>query len=137
MRKKWIAQGCIGLVILSNLYCAVLFLFSPALYALGYELFGVPGEIAIRGFGLLFVMWSVPYFFAAFNPFRYRISLYEAVIMQSIGLIGESTFWLNLPAGHSILHSSILRFIIFDGAGLVFLLLAFLLTRAKNVPSSK
>ncbi len=89
-----------------------------------FELSGPPGEAAIRGIGLLFLMWNIPYTVALIHPMRYRISLYEATAMQGIGLLGESLILMSLSPVHRILQSSLSRFIVFDGAGLVLLLLA-------------
>jgi hypothetical protein len=72
----------------------------------------------------LFLMWNIPYAVALWHPVRYRISLYEATAMQAIGLLGESLIWFSQPPAHSMLRASLLRFIAFDGAGLVLLLLA-------------
>ena len=67
-------------------------------------------------------MWNVPYAVALWHPLRYRISLYEASAMQAIGLLGESIILLCLSPAHATLHASLLRFIAFDGAGLILLL---------------
>jgi hypothetical protein len=48
--------------------------------------------------------------------------------MQAVGFIGESILWINIDAIHQVLRTSILRFIIFDGAGLLLLMFAFILT---------
>ena len=81
----------------------------------------------IRGFGLLFIMWNVPYVIALINPVIYRVSLIEAVVMQLIGAVGETVILLTLPGNHSALTVSVTRFIIFDGAGFFVLLAALLL----------
>ena len=82
----------------------------------------------IRGLGILFLMWTIPYFFALSDPVGRRISLIEAVIMQGIGLAGESLLLLTLPAGHAILRETAVRFIGFDGGGLILLLAALYLS---------
>ena len=64
---------------------------------------GAAGEALVRGFGVLFVMWNVPYAVAAWHPVRRRVSLGEAAV----------------------------RFIWFDGAGLVLLLGAIWLARGR------
>jgi hypothetical protein len=84
----------------------------------------VSGDAAIRGVGLLFLMWNIPYVVALIHPLRYRISLYEASAMQTIGLLGETIILKSMPPGHCILHASLIRFIVFDEAGFVLLLLA-------------
>lgn len=78
----------------------------------------------IQGLGLLFLMWNIPYLVALFDPVRHSTSLIEAVVMQTIGVIGESLLLLRVPREYLNLHTSVLRFIIFDGGGLVFLLIA-------------
>jgi hypothetical protein len=86
----------------------------------------------VRGMGVLFLMWNVPYAVAVIDPRRYRISLYEAVAMQTIGLVGESLIYWSLPSGYTVARGSILRFVYFDAAGLVLLLLAAWITRVKQ-----
>ena len=124
-----LSRGLIGLVILWNLQVASVFLLWPERYTAAYELQGIVGAATLRGIGLLFVMWNVPYLVALVHPIRHRISLYEALAMQTIGLVGESIIYLTLPAIHFVLRASILRFIAFDALGLVLLLIAVWITR--------
>jgi hypothetical protein len=118
-----------GLVLLWNVQCALSFLLWPERYAPGFELSGAPGAAAVRGMGVLFIMWNVPYALATWHPLRYRVSLYEALAMQSIGFAGETLIYLNLPAVHALARSSIGRFMFFDGAGVILLLLAAIILR--------
>jgi hypothetical protein len=74
----------------------------------------------------------VPYLVALWNPVRNHVSLWEALAMQLVGLTGESVILFLLPAGYDTLHASILRFIIFDAAGLVMLAAAILLSSRSN-----
>jgi hypothetical protein len=111
-------------VFLWNIQCAVAFLVWPQRFAAAFELSGAPGVAALRGVGVLFLMWNIPYAVALWNPLRYRISLFEATAMQATGLLGETLIWLSLPLAHSVLRASLLRFIAFDGIGLALLLLA-------------
>jgi hypothetical protein len=131
----------VGFVVIINLQCAFAFIFNPQGFAPMYELIGVPGKAAIQGFGVLFIMWNIPYIVALVNPVRFHISHYEAIVMQTIGLIGESWIYFDLPMNYIILRTSILRFIIFDGAGLVALVIAALIThpvvRSNNYPVAK
>jgi len=90
----------------------------------GYELSGEVGRAVVVGYGILFFMWQVPYFFAVFDPVKQKISLISAVLMQTIGLVGESLLYRTIPLEHKVLRGSVMRFIIFDGAGLVLLLVA-------------
>lgn len=124
-----LARGLIGIVILFNLQAAVVFLIWPANYVPAFELEGAVGEAMLRGLGVLFIMWNVPYAVAMWNPLRYRISLYEALAMQTIGLVGETIILSRLPVVHNLARASISRFIAFDAVGLVLLIIAAWLTR--------
>ena len=128
----WSARLLIGIVTVWNLQAAFIFIFSPNRFVQAYELSGTAGEAAVRGVGVLFLMWNVPYLFALQNPIRYRLALTLSLLMQFIGLIGESYILSTLPVEHAILRSSIIRFIAFDGTGLLFLVTAYLLTRRKS-----
>jgi hypothetical protein len=127
--RIWIARLLIGLVLIINIQSALVFFANPERFTPAYELSGIPGEAAIRGFAVLFLMWNVPYAVAVINPVKYRVSLYEAIAMQSIGLIGESFILWTIPHEHIFLRNSILRFIIFDGVGLVALIVAAWVTK--------
>lgn len=118
-----------GLVLLWNVQCALSFLLWPERYAPGFELSGAPGAAAVRGMGVLFIMWNVPYALATWNPLRFRVSMYEALAMQSIGFAGETLIYLSLPAVHALARGSIGRFMLFDGAGVLLLLLAVIILR--------
>ena len=127
--RLWLARLLIGIVFLWNVQCAIAFLLAPATFAPGFELSGAAGAAAVRGVGVLFLMWNVPYAVALWHPVRHRVSLYEAVTMQTIGLIGESLILLSLGGAHPIAAGSVTRFIAFDGAGLLLLALAAWITR--------
>jgi hypothetical protein len=122
--RLWVGRVLIGMVLFINIQSALAFFFRPATYAHWYELEGIAGDAAIRGVGVLFLMWNIPYIVALIHPQKYHISLLEAIVMQMIGLTGESFILNALPAEHAILRGSIIRFIAFDGGGLVALILA-------------
>ena len=127
----------IGLVTFFNLDAAFAFLFYPQNFSGGFELSGDAGNAVIQGMGLLFLMWNIPYLVALINPFRYKVSLIEAVIMQAIGVIGETILLLILKGEHPLIKASVLRFILFDGGGLIFLGAAlFLVLRKQKLDSS-
>lgn len=134
--RLWLIRALIGAVLLMNVQCALWFILAPANYAPGFELSGATGEAAVRGMGVLFLMWNVPYAIAAFHPLRYRVSFYEAIAMQGIGLLGESWILWKLPAGHTTAAASITRFIVFDGAGLLALLLGLWILLSSSYPYS-
>lgn len=125
--KLWVARGLVAGVTFMNLQAAVSFLWQPARFAPAFELIGEPGRAIIQGVGLLFLMWCVPYVFALVNPQRHFVSLLQAVVMQGIGVIGESILLMLLNGEHPQIHASVLRFILFDAGGLVLLLVALIL----------
>jgi len=123
----WFCRILIGLVFFFNVECAMAFLVTPQAYAPAFELAGEPGAGMVRGMGILFLMWNVPYAFALWHPLRFRVSLLSAIIMQTIGAAGETILLLTFPPGYALLRASVLRFIIFDTAGLILLVIASIL----------
>jgi hypothetical protein len=133
--RLWLGRILIGAVLVDNVQCAILFLCWPEVYTPGFELSGIPGAAMVRGLGVLFLMWNIPYAVALLDPLRHRVSLYEAVAMQAIGLAGEMILRWTLPIGHPQLQSTVTRFVVFDAFGLVALLLAAWITRSKIMHS--
>lgn len=117
----WIARLLIAVVVAWNLECALAFLLNPGAFAQGFELADIPGQAAVRGYAVLFVMWNIPYLVALWHPQRERVSLVEALAMQIVGVCGESLILFFLPGGHASLHTSLLRFITFDATGVLLL----------------
>jgi hypothetical protein len=134
--RLWPARLLIALVTIWNLQAALVFILWPERFAPGFELTGGPGVAAVRGTGILFMMWNVPYLVALWHPRKYRLALGMALAMQSIGLVGESLILLTLPDGHAFLRASILRFITFDGVGLLLLATALWLVQ-RDAKSKK
>ena len=135
--RLWLSRILIGAVLFINIQSAVSFLIQPTKYAPAYELAGIPGDSAIRGFGVLFLMWNIPYIVAFLHPIKYQISLYESILMQSIGLVGESIIALGINQDHIILLNSIIRFVIFDGLGLIALITAALILPKRKTSISR
>ncbi len=81
----------------------------------------------VRGLGILFVMWNVPYAAALLHPVRYVVPFACAVVAQFIGLAGEAWMFVTLPPGHAALRATGSRFIVFDAAGFALLIVAFAL----------
>lgn len=129
----WIPRVLIGIVLFWNLQAAVYFVLKPELFVSSFELVGVPGSAAVVGIGILFLMWQVPYIFALVHPVKFRVSLLEAIAMQAIGLVAESWLRSTISVDFALLRSSILRFIIFDGTGLLVLIIAFLLVNKNHL----
>ncbi len=131
-QRKWLARFLIGVVLFFNVQCALVFLLTPAPYVGSFELAGIPGKMMVQGMGLLFLMWNVPYAFAVRDPILRRGSLIEAIIMQAIGVVGETVLLSSLPPEHWTLRDTALRFIGFDGSGLVLLLVGLWLVSRKS-----
>jgi hypothetical protein len=136
--RIWTARFLIGFVVFINLHSAFSFLAHPSRYTTAYELIGVPGEAAIRGIAVLFLMWNIPYLFALWQPLKNRVSLSESILMQTTGLAGETWLVYQIPLMHETLRHSIFRFIKFDSVGLLFLLIAIAITASlwKGTPSN-
>lgn len=135
--REWIARLLIALVLGMNLACAIDFIARPKLFLSAYELSGEVGRIVIIGYGILFLMWQVPYFFALYHPRVHRVSLIQAIFMQTIGFIGESLLFRTIPMENSVLRGSILRFIWFDGGGLIFLVIAYMVVSRTYLKKSE
>ncbi len=118
-RRQIIPRLLIGVVLFFNLQCALLFLIQPQNFVSSFELSGVPGQAAVQGYGILFIMWNIPYLIALLDPQKYRIALICAVLMQFTGLTGETLLFINLPQGYNFLRQTVERFIIFDAGGLI------------------
>ncbi len=135
--KLWVARLLIAAVLGWNLQAAIFLLANPAQSAKAFALADQPGEAAVIGIAILFLMWQVPYLFALAHPLRFKLSVIQASIMQAIGLLGESLLLSRISPDYPSLRVSITRFVIFDAAGLVLLLAALLLVRLCSHQSIK
>jgi hypothetical protein len=61
----------------------------------------------------------------------------EAVLMQAIGLLGETWLRSRIPVEHTVLRNSILRYIVFDAGGLVLLAAAWALVNKMVIAHKK
>jgi len=127
--RVWAARTLIAIVLFWNLQAAFQFMLRPQQFISSFQLEGIPGQTAVIGYGILFLMWQVPYVFALLHPVKYKTSLWQALIMQIIGVIAESILLATIPGDYLLLQSSILRFIIFDSAGFLILIGALFLVR--------
>jgi len=117
----WFARGAVGLVFAINLSCALAFITFPENYAAGFELSGVPGVVVVRAFGT--------YPPVIHQPGR-QLTLFQVILAQQvIGLAGESWMLFELPPGHLALQQTGLRFIFFDGLGLLLMAAAYVVLR--------
>jgi hypothetical protein len=130
--KPWIARLLIGAVFCANLSAAIPFILFPERFVGGFELSGLPGEVSVRGLGITFLMWNATYLPILLKPQHFRILFLIVLAQQLIGLVGETVIWWNLPDGYAALSGTGLRFILFDGLGLLALLIAFVLSLPPN-----
>ena len=114
-----IARIAVGIVFIVNVQCALSFVVQPSAFAPQFELTGIPGNVAVSGLGIAFLMWNATYPAVIALPDRFRSLFVVVLVQQAIGLIGESIIRAGLPAGHELLAASIERFIAFDLFGLV------------------
>ena len=125
--RVWAARVAVGLVLISNLSAAIPYVLHPDRYVAAFELTGAAGAAMVRAIGILFLMWCAAYVPVVAHPDRHAGLFGVILAQQLIGLVGESWILASLSAGHAALSSTALRFIVFDGAGLALLLLAFVL----------
>jgi hypothetical protein len=126
MLAAWLARLAVGFVFIINLSCAFAFILQPERYAPGFELSGLPGRVAVQGFGILFLMWNATYPPVLLHPARQKTLFSVILVQQFIGLAGETWLWLQLPNAHAALQATGLRFILFDGFGLILMGAAFI-----------
>ena len=131
-RRLWAARALIGAVLGANMSAAVPYWLWPGRYASSFELAGVAGQVMTRSVGLLFVMWNVPYAAAFIHPLRGRWALGCALVMQTIGLVGEAWLLAGLEPGHAALRSVGRRFVAFDSVGWLLLLAAWALSPRRR-----
>ena len=130
-RALWCTRIAFGLVFIINVQCALQFVFTPDVYVGAYELEGIAGTIALQGMGIAFLMWNTTYPFFIARPIKWRVVGVIILAQQAVGLIGESLLLACLPSGHEILATSIQRFILFDGIGLLVMAAAYFILIKK------
>ena len=128
-KRIWAARVLIAAVFFINVMCAVQFIVVPADFAPAYQLEGPVAIPIVRSFGICFLMWNATYPPLIVHPERYRMLFCVVIAQQAIGLVGESLLLASLEPGLAMLAASIVRFIVFDAAGLVLLAAAFALVR--------
>jgi hypothetical protein len=134
---EWFARAAVGMVFVMNVWCAAAYLANPDVYAPTYGLAGATGRTIVQAFGVLFLMWNATYPPVMWMP-RSTTALFAIVlIQQAIGLAGETWLLLNLPAGQSAMWATGTRFAIFDGSGLVLMLVAFVVLRRTIVAEER
>lgn len=129
--RVWIIRLCICAVTAWNLQAAFSLLIDPSRQSRYFMVEGQIGIITVISFGILFVMWNIPYIFAIIHPIKWNILLKVILLMQLIGVIGE--IWIfPLARDLASIRIMIQRFIMFDTAGLVLLGFALYTSRSKR-----
>ena len=132
-RRKWLGRVLIGTVLFINVQCALLFLLQPRVYVPGFGLEGGMGIVYVRGIGLLFLMWNVPYFRCSVGPNEESSFVVRGDRHADDRFGGRNAAaaeFTSRASGAS--QHSVRRFILFDAVGLVLLLLAVWVTRVTN-----
>ncbi|RLC66362.1 MAG: hypothetical protein DRI48_04825 [Chloroflexi bacterium] len=132
----WLTRLVLLTVFCFNVGCALSFVAAPTVYAPSFEVSGVPGETLVRGIGILFLVWNATYPLAIWHPLRHRCLFVIIILQQAIGVLGETWMLLTLPAGHTVLAATGWRFVVFDGGGLVAMLVTFALTQLTGSRAS-
>ncbi len=138
MKAAWVIRVCFTVVFVWNVLCAFQLLVAPASFAGAYQLSGAAGEAAVRGMGVVFLMWNATYPAFLVNPVRFKVLGWVIAAQQAIGCVGEAFIMVTLPAsGFELLAASIQRFLIFDAVGLALMVLsgAFFLRHLRQHPA--
>ena len=129
-KAAWLARAAVFIVFCLNVMCAVQFIAEPAQYAAAY---GLPATqeagALVAGLGVAFLMWNVTYPAVIVSPRRFRALYVVVLIQQLVGLVGESFIWWRLidaGLGGGLMAAGIMRFVLFDGGGLIVMLAAFI-----------
>ena len=131
---NWNARVAVGSVFVVNMGCAYSFISQPGQFSSGFEIGGAPGRTVIQAFGILFLMWNATYPPVILRP-QTELTLFGVILIQQIiGLAGETWMWFALPPGHPALAGTGLRFIFFDGAGLILMGIAYLILKSAGRP---
>ena len=131
----WFARISVGGVFIMNVSCALDFILQSERYKGGFEVSGMAGNAIVQGIGILFLMWNATYPPVVVQPVMHQTLFIIILVQQTIGVIGESWLFLQLPVEHIALRTTGLRFIIFDGLGLILMSIAFgwLLFKRKSL----
>ena len=128
-RFEWAVRLCFAVVFAWNVLCALQFLIAPDDYLGAYQLAeaGAAGSAAIRGLGVAFLMWNATYPAFLWRPCRYGVLGFVIVVQQAIGLAGEMIVLGSLEGAPVLttLAGSVMRFVAFDFAGLIIMVISF------------
>ncbi|MBN1318039.1 MAG: hypothetical protein JXA42_21330 [Anaerolineales bacterium] len=138
IRDRWLLLSRLAVVsvLVWHLSAAIPFTLHPETFitSFGVEGCGVGGTVMVRGLGVAFLMWQIPYLPVIWHPARQKTCFGCVLGMQVVGLLGELLMLIDLPSGNPALLATGWRFVFFDGTGLLLLGFAYtglLLKRQK------
>lgn len=136
---QWAVRLTYLAVFVVNVQCALSFAVNPDGFAGAYQLenAGVAGLAAVQGIGVAFLMWNCTYPAVIASPARFLPLAAVVLVQQAVGLVGETIILFQLPDGYEVLASSVERFILFDGFGLIIMGLAFAWMLATRRPAKR
>ena len=114
-----------ALVFVVNVRCALGYLVSTEAFLPSFDASGEAGLVALRGIGVAFLMWNATYPAVVWDPVRFRSLAAVVLVQQVIGLVGESWIYTGISGAYPELQATIRAFILFDGFGLVVMLVTF------------
>ena len=130
--RLWFARILILFVFACNMECVYSFMVHPEDAIAAYQLAGLGAEPVARSIGISFLLWNCTYPLPIYKPDRYRTVFGIVVFQQAIALILEIWLLFTLGPEQHILADAIIKFIRFDAPGIVFLSLAYYLTRPSK-----
>jgi len=123
IRDRWLllSRIIVAVVMTWNLSAAIPFVLHPESYtaSFGVQGGGIGGMVLVRGLGVAFLMWQIPYLPVIWHPGRHRTCFLCVLGMQLVGLLGETLMMVNFPPGYLAVKATGWRFILFDGSGLI------------------
>ena len=130
--RLWFARILILFVFTCNMECVYSFMVHPENAISAYQLAGLGAEPVARSIGISFLLWNCTYPLPIYKPDRFRTVFGIVVFQQAIALILEIWLLFTLTPAQHILAQAIIKFIRFDAPGIVFLSLAYFLTRPSK-----
>jgi len=126
--RVWLARMLVAAVCGWNLSAALPMILRPTDMAGSFAVAacGRGGMIMVQGLGVAFLMWQVPFVPTVWDPRHNRVTFLCLIVMQMVGLAGETLMLASLSEGSPALRATGLRFVAFDGAGLILLIVGYL-----------
>ena len=72
-KRLWTVRALVALVMAWNLSAAIPYMVNPGGSLHSFQVSGIGGALLIRGLGILFLMWQVPYVPVLIHPANHRV----------------------------------------------------------------